>query len=193
MARTKGAKLLDAAYESRKAQALELRIRGFNQVEIAEMVGVNQSTVSRMLRKALKERQAAGVDDLRALEGARLDELHKALFKQAVKGDVSSAAVVVRVADRRARLFGLDAHTEGGETMRHYTFGAYVGMAPELVGNEEAKAQVVDAAIEHAVEHAGEAAVREAMAAGRFVVRIYGGVDVAGITSGSRGGIPRAS
>lgn len=113
MSRTHGAKLTDANHGVRKARALELRIEGYSQAEIAQLLGVNQSTVSRMIKGALQERAAKGVDGLRELEQERVDALQKVMWKHAKQGDTHAAAVVTRLLDRRAKLLGLDAARDG--------------------------------------------------------------------------------
>jgi hypothetical protein len=46
---------------------------------------------------------------MRTQEGMRLDRLQRAYWPAALGGDVGAARLVLRVIDRRARLFGLDA------------------------------------------------------------------------------------
>lgn len=132
MARTKGTRSLmpaDVNYKQRQARALEMRIEGYSQAEIAAQVGVSQSAVSRMLKKALHERTAQRVDDLRQLEYERGEALHRQMWQYAKKGNTGAAAVLTRLMDRRAKLLGLDPQRdgdgEGGGRINHDYF-AYV-------------------------------------------------------------------
>lgn len=88
--------------------AIQLRIAGLTEREIAQKVGLSQSRVSRIIKQALQQRRQQSADELRAVEGARVEELHRALWPSALKGNLGAANVVLKAADRRARLFGLD-------------------------------------------------------------------------------------
>jgi transcriptional regulator with XRE-family HTH domain len=113
----------DAAYAHRQARALELRIAGCSQAEIAAQVGVSQPAVSRMIKRALRDRQAQGVDSLRALEHARGEALHKQMWRYAEKGSTSAAMVLARLMDRRAKMLGLDPQGNGqGVGVQHDYF-----------------------------------------------------------------------
>lgn len=121
MARTKGKQPLDVNAIQRRNMALELRIRGHSQRQIAQAVGVSQPQVSRMIAKALHEQQAEHVDDLRAIEGERMERLHAAMWKPATEqGNVGAANVIVRASERRSKLLGLDIakDSDGGGAMR---------------------------------------------------------------------------
>jgi hypothetical protein len=47
--------------------------------------------------------------ELRQLEGARLDTLQAQWWPHAIRGDYPAAKFVLRIMERRAKLFGLDA------------------------------------------------------------------------------------
>jgi predicted transcriptional regulator len=116
----------------RAAQALELRITGMSQQQIADQLGVNQSSVSRMITKALKQHKAEGVDDLRKIDSQRMEQLHQIAWRYAEKGDMQAAGVITRLLDRRARLFGLDAAGANGEGVQvHYSVSALVFTAED--------------------------------------------------------------
>lgn len=82
---------------------------GFSYEEIARQVGfTNRGSAHRAVRKALAERQAEDIDTLRALEADRLDALQAAHWDLAMAGDPGATNSILRVMERRARLFGLD-------------------------------------------------------------------------------------
>lgn len=115
MARRSGSRpLLPAAVDAktRAHQVMQLRIAGLSQEEIAERVGLSQSRVSRIITAHLQEQRAQDTNDLRALEVERTEQLHRAVWPKALRGDAGAASVVLRAGDRRARLLGLD---EGGD------------------------------------------------------------------------------
>jgi hypothetical protein len=98
-----------ALAEYRKARAVELRLAGLEYEDIAKQVGyTNKGTAWRTVTKALRERVDDAVEELRALEMARLDALQAALWDQAMAGDTRSADAILRIIDRRVRLLGLD-------------------------------------------------------------------------------------
>jgi len=49
---------------------------------------------------------------MRQTEGARLDRMQRAVWPAAISGDIKAGAQVLRIMERRARLFGLDAPTK---------------------------------------------------------------------------------
>jgi hypothetical protein len=77
------------------------------------------SAVFKMIRlelQRLSEQSAESAQELRDLEAARLDELHAAHWPAAVgedgqPPDPRAAALVLRIAQRRSALLGLDAPT----------------------------------------------------------------------------------
>ena len=92
----------------RQCRAVELVLQGAKYDDVARAVGyANRGTAHRAVAKALSERLVDGIDELRALEVARLDALQAALWPQAEAGDTKAATTVTRIIDRRCRLLGL--------------------------------------------------------------------------------------
>jgi len=92
-----------------RAQAVEMRLAGHRMSEIAEELGRDTSTVSRWISTELQHRVGVAVDELRAIEEARLDELWAALRPGVKAGDVGSINAAIRVIAERARICGLRA------------------------------------------------------------------------------------
>jgi hypothetical protein len=93
----------------KRVLAVELLADGLSYSEIAERVGFrHRASAFRAVSQALAEREVAGVDDLRAIEVARLDRLQTALWDKALMGDTRAVAGVVRIIAMRVRLLGLD-------------------------------------------------------------------------------------
>lgn len=92
--------------------ALDLRTRGLTFEAIGRQLGIStqaaHATVSRALARSLAEANAAA-DNLRALELRRLDAMLAALWPLVEAGDVPAINAALRVGERRAKLFGLDA------------------------------------------------------------------------------------
>jgi len=94
--------------------AIALRRSGVPFREIAARIGGAPSTahtaVIRVLDRTLADpAESAGV--LRTMELERLDALLAAVWPAAVAGDLPAVGMALRVAERRARLLGLDAPT----------------------------------------------------------------------------------
>ncbi|UYP17739.1 hypothetical protein OED52_13765 [Rhodococcus sp. Z13] len=102
-------------------KALELRRQGYQWQEIAEEVGyADRASAYNAARRLLDRTEFEAVEEYRALEADRLDQLHRVqlghLLSLPKTGDPSvvsaaSSAVssLVRISDRRSKLLGLDA------------------------------------------------------------------------------------
>ena len=104
---------------ARRKRVLELTIQGVPQREIAEVVGVGKSQVSRDYAKALAETVSPEeIAQLRALENLRLDHLWRWLweeFERSVEAGSPDLAVcdrLLKILARRAALNGLDRSKE---------------------------------------------------------------------------------
>lgn len=92
----------------RACRSVELMLNGRTYDQIAREVGfANRGTAHRVVAKALSERLADDIDELREMEVARLDALQASLWPKAEKGDVRAVNTVVRIIDKRCRLLGL--------------------------------------------------------------------------------------
>jgi hypothetical protein len=107
----KGREASDLAdVRKREHDAVQLALAGATYQQIADQLGFSSRgnawrTVQRVLARVDAEDAAA----LRTVEGGRLDRMQTAVWANAVKGDVKAVGAVLRIMERRARLFGLDA------------------------------------------------------------------------------------
>lgn len=93
----------------RKARAVELALGGNSYDKIAAEVGyANRGTAWRTVHNALRERTDDAVDLYRSQEIERLDRLQRAVWADAMAGDVRATNAVLRIIDQRVRLLGLD-------------------------------------------------------------------------------------
>jgi hypothetical protein len=95
----------------RRSMALELRLAGNSYREIANQTGASVSTIwedinTGLLQLADQEQEKTKV--LRQLELERLDALFAGHWTAASHGDVPASGIILRIADRRAKLLGLD-------------------------------------------------------------------------------------
>ena len=97
-----------AIAERRKADAVALAAQGHDYESIAREVGyTNRGTAWRTVMNALTEHTAEAVEELRAVEVARLDALQAGLWPEAMAGNVAAANAIVRIIEQRRRLLGL--------------------------------------------------------------------------------------
>lgn len=103
--------------ETRKRDALELRLRGHSYMDIGEQLGITLEGARQCVKKALaevREQAAESAIEVREQEAARLDRMLlrlETLLEQSAD-DVTAALAIqdrmLRVQDRRAKLLGLD-------------------------------------------------------------------------------------
>ena len=103
-----------AEVNKRKQKAYELRLLGYSQEAIAQILKVDQTTVSRYFdveptEHMTKEKHNEYVD----LMVQRLDKMLSVAMKQAIEdGSLPAVDRVIRLEERRAKLLGLDAPTK---------------------------------------------------------------------------------
>jgi hypothetical protein len=102
----------------RRQMVFDLRRRAMTHQQIADALTehfgekVSRQAVSKMLKRGLERmhrEEAESVEELRALENDRLDELLRVWGPRAREGNEKAAGIVLRIAERRAKMNGLDA------------------------------------------------------------------------------------
>ena len=96
----------------RREQAIMLRRSGWTFERIGQKLGITTSRAHSLVNEALVEarKQVSDVaDELRVVEISRLDGLLEKFYPKAMKGDDQAAHRVLKIAERRAKLLGLDA------------------------------------------------------------------------------------
>lgn len=95
-------------------EALDLRRAGASIRQVADTLSVKPHIVRRWIKQALEEiyspRERA-IDQLRGLEAARLDGYLVNLANGIKGGDTFAISAAIKIADRRAKMWGLDAPT----------------------------------------------------------------------------------
>lgn len=113
MPRTNAATIAAA---ERQRQAIQLRSAGVTLKEIARQLGyASHSGARRAILAGLDRALADTVADMRAIEGARLDELWAAVWEDFQRGSLPAIDRGIKIMARRAKLFGLDLVDHGGE------------------------------------------------------------------------------
>lgn len=90
------------------SKAAQLRAAGATFREIGRALDIDPTTAQTWVWRHLQEVKAEGAEVMRTQEGARLDRLQRGLWAQATAGDTRAVLAVLRIMERRARLFGLD-------------------------------------------------------------------------------------
>jgi hypothetical protein len=122
------------ARAEQKREALVLRKSGLDYDSIADKLGIPKNKVAILVREAIQDIPAEEAADMRAIEGQRLDDMHERTIKaikvyerevaqfeksNGLKGRCPSNQVFIElqdhllsIANRRAKMFGIDAPTE---------------------------------------------------------------------------------
>lgn len=110
MGRARQARTPAADVIERERRVLELRRAGVSFDVIATQVGYrDRGAAYKAYKRALARTLQQPAAELRDLEVDRLDRLLTAVWPKALRGDLAAVDRVLRVAERRARLLGLDA------------------------------------------------------------------------------------
>lgn len=99
----------------RRRQAIDLRRRGLTFEQIGkEMGGITAQSAHELVQKAMREFRtdtAEAVEDHRRLELARLERIVEIVWPQVEEGRGDAVDRVLKVAQRKAALLGLDLKT----------------------------------------------------------------------------------
>jgi len=124
-------------------KALQLRKAGLTQREIAEQIERSPGYVNKLLKGAMEEFRnvtAEEADDLRALQAVRLEHAMRSIWADVIRGDLRAVDRFLRICQRQAALFGLDAPNKTALTdpsgENEYTAGG--GMSALLKRVQEA-------------------------------------------------------
>ena len=101
----------------RHREALELRKQGYSYPEIAAKMHYSLAGAYKAVMTALKEITREPAEELLRMEVARLDQMLKAMAPMAKYGNIDAINMSLKVAERRAKLLGLDAPIKREETI----------------------------------------------------------------------------
>lgn len=102
----------DADERQRAARALELRTSGMTYAAVAaDLDYSDESGARKAVDRLLSRVEYEGAEELRRLEGQRLDAMQRAIWPQACSGDLDAIRTVLTIMGRRTKLLGLDAPT----------------------------------------------------------------------------------
>lgn len=95
-----------------REKTMQLRLAGATYREIAEAMGCSVSTAKRRCETSLAEIGKQERELLRSLEVDRLDRLQRAVWADAIQGDLPSIDRALKIIDQRSKLLGLNAPTQ---------------------------------------------------------------------------------
>lgn len=99
----------------RRTKAVRLRISGASYQQIGDQLGVTDSAAHKLVKQAMEAKArdtAAAAEELRHLEDLKLDAMELAITRQVAAGNLGAVDRQLRIMDRRAKLWGLDAPTK---------------------------------------------------------------------------------
>lgn len=80
--------------------------------KIGEELEISASAAWNLVNRTISETRNFAVDQLRLVENARLDRATTAIWNKVLEGDLKAIDSYLKIADRRARMNGLDAPTK---------------------------------------------------------------------------------
>jgi transcriptional regulator len=92
--------------QERRKKALELRLSGLNQTQIAEQMGLHKSTISAYIQDALAAVTREKAEEYLELEQQRLDAMWAGIWNDATHGDTWKIDRALAIMDQRAKLTG---------------------------------------------------------------------------------------
>ena len=103
----------DTINQERDARAWALRLSGATYAEIGQALKVSSQRAEQICKRMLVKHRPSEeqIDQHRQTEALRLDRLLRAVWPDALKGNHGAIDRALRIADRRAKLLGLDAPT----------------------------------------------------------------------------------
>lgn len=126
------------AERERALKALAMRREGLPYRVIAERLDWGDESSARYAVARLLDRtEAEEVAEMRYIEGERLDELQRTHWAVALAGDLDAGKMVLKVMERRARLFGLDAPSK--VAVEQMTSVEFAEQFVELVGRMDSR------------------------------------------------------
>ncbi len=121
----------------RRIQALDLRLQGKTYRQIGEAMDCSEQRAHKLVTcelARLNARRAEQVEELTRLEVERLDALLAAVWDGAMKGRRTCIDRALAIAQRRAKLLGLDAPSRKQiGNLNGEPFKVYSGFNPEQV------------------------------------------------------------
>lgn len=95
--------------EARRIEAMSLKLAGASYEAIGERLGIAPQSVRALITRNLERADNRLVEEMRAIENARLDRAQAAIWKKVLDGDLDAVRTYLQISARRAKMNGLDA------------------------------------------------------------------------------------
>ncbi len=113
---------LNRAIETvQQTRAFHMKLDGYTHAQIAAELGISKGTVANRLAAAQAEYVTPALEEWRTLECQRLDSYLLSLHSQIRSGSIPAIQTALRIAERRAKLLGLDAPVQVEATVTQTT------------------------------------------------------------------------
>lgn len=93
-------------------RAMKMRAEGYGYADIGETLGVSTGISRTLVQEGLRTMASEPAEEVRQLEAFKLERLYQVVFPLALAGDGAAVDRCLRIAERKARLLGLDAPAE---------------------------------------------------------------------------------
>lgn len=118
----------------REAEVLKLRRGGLTFDLIAKELGFSHASgAHKAYVNACKRIISSDVEEIRNIEAERLDIAQSAIWRKVLGGEIPAIQTLIRIMERRARLFGLDAPTKAQVEVTTYDTGTIDAEVQRLV------------------------------------------------------------
>jgi hypothetical protein len=97
---------------NRRTEALALRMAGMTFEQIGERLSITADSAVELINRTISRVGNQVAEEMRELEGARLDRSQAAIWSKVLEGDLHAVDSFLKISARRSKLFGLDAPTQ---------------------------------------------------------------------------------
>lgn len=99
-------------HQERRIKAVSLRLSGLSWAQIGERLNISASGAKALVNRSLERAESRNVEDMRALENARLDRAQAAIWPGVLKGEKSAVSAYLQISAARRQMNGLNAPTQ---------------------------------------------------------------------------------
>lgn len=96
-------------HAARRVQALSFRLAGLTYAQIGERLGIDESSVRRMIQRSMDRSESNQVDEMRGLENERFDKVQSAIWADVLRGDLKAIDTFLKISKARREMNGMNA------------------------------------------------------------------------------------
>jgi transposase len=95
--------------KARRVEAMTFRMAGLSWEQVADRMDMSVGGVRAMVERGLERADQREVENMRAMENARLDRAQAAIWSKVLNGDYKAIDTFLRISQRRSKINGMDA------------------------------------------------------------------------------------